>query len=434
MLVMMAYTIFADTTVRRGPLMTSNVEPPQPHIADAYYFFLQTDWMELATSLAFPSWSDGIRPCVRCNACGEDMVRCLHATPLHFPHRLNTERDYFDACTRCEVLVELDALDHRLLGNLLYWDMRSHRGRLLAQDLPRLGLMAGDRLEPSLSLPDVGSFEAIRLFPCTVTFWRFGNDTIARHRNPLFDYDRARTPQRCLVGDELHALSLGLFNRLARKMLWSDLAPDHPGAAPCGANDIQVNLLSMRHELYHWYKMRHAADPLERLTRISDFGPRVVGSTPDSALKTKGAETWGLLLFLVDRLSGRDLPDGAADLLTGARALVRMMLIWKKGGRTLQTSEVQESFDCYNEFLAKTRDFDDLDLPKKHMLLHMLERLTDVGNPTFYSNWLNESLNKLLKACCRQVSQHTFESGILIRMRALLRKRARTSTKRTCPY
>ena len=138
-------------------------------------------------------------------------------------------------------------------------------------------------------------------------------------------------------------------------------------AAPCGANDIQVNMLSMRHALYHWYKIRHAADPAERLTRIGDFGSRVVGTTPDSAVKTKGAETWGLLLFLVDRWAGRDLASGDAALLTGAGALVRMMMIWKRSGRSLQTSDVQASFDYFNELFAATLDFDDLDLTKKHM-------------------------------------------------------------------
>ena len=245
----------------------------------------------------------------------------------------------------------------------------------------------------------------------------------------MFDLVRHRTPQRCLVGDELHALNLGVLNRLSKEMLWSVLAPRTPGAPPCSAIAIQVNTLSVRHAYYQWHRRRHAANPLERLTRIGDFGSKVFGTTPDSSLKTKGAECWSLLLFLVDHLADRVMPSTVAQLLNGARALVRMITIWKTSGPSLPTSAVQESYDCWNDFVHATQWCDELNIPKKHMVLHMLERLTEAGNPTYYSNWLNESLNKLLKQCCRNVSQHTFESGLLIRMRALLRKRG-ASTKR----
>ena len=63
--------------------------------------------------------------------------------------------------------------------------------------------------------------------------------------------------------------------------------------------------------------------------------------------------------------------------------------------------------------------------PKRHVLSHVLQRLQDHGNPTLAANWFDEALIKVLKATCRQVSQATFEVGLLARMRRLLAQRKR---------
>ena len=65
------------------------------------------------------------------------------------------------------------------------------RGRVLIRDAPALALQAGDRLEPGPTLRDVGPFE--QLFdgdqpgPVCITFWRRGDETLARHKNPVFN-------------------------------------------------------------------------------------------------------------------------------------------------------------------------------------------------------------------------------------------------------
>ena len=56
----------------------------------------------------------------------------------------------------------------------------------MTADLPEYGLRAGDRLEPSKNVPDVGAFFVfIVAFPVVVLFWRATMETSARHRNPL---------------------------------------------------------------------------------------------------------------------------------------------------------------------------------------------------------------------------------------------------------
>jgi hypothetical protein len=61
-------------------------------------------------------------------------------------------------------------------------------------------------------------------------------------------------------------------------------------------------------------------------------------------------------------------------------------------------------------------------LPKHHMLVHLLFSQKKQGNPSAYSNWQDEALNKTLKASCRFVLQLTFELGVLMRVKDILEK------------
>eukprot|EP00974_Lingulodinium_polyedra_P079769 7723646-Lingulodinium_polyedra.AAC.1 len=74
-----------------------------------------------------------------------------------------------------------------MIKALLRYDKRraGARGRCLMQDIPSLGVEAGDRLEPQLGLVDISQFEELSV-PCEVILWRQPNETIAKHRCPLF--------------------------------------------------------------------------------------------------------------------------------------------------------------------------------------------------------------------------------------------------------
>jgi hypothetical protein len=59
--------------------------------------------------------------------------------------------------------------------------------------------------------------------------------------------------------------------------------------------------------------------------------------------------------------------------------------------------------------------------PKYHLMFHLLYQSRFHGNPTYYATWLDESLNKTLKAACKHASHMTFEGSVLLKMRELLR-------------
>ena len=69
-----------------------------------------------------------------------------------------------------------------------------------------------------------------------------------------------------------------------------------------------------------------------------------------------------------------------------------------------------------------------MSLPKRHLTMHLLDRIPWFGNPALHANWGDEDLNRLLKACTRRVSQRTFEVVVLQQMRRLLADRGRKHT------
>ena len=75
----------------------------------------------------------------------------------------------------------------------------------------------------------------------------------------------------------------------------------------------------------------------------------------------------------------------------------------------------------YNEHMGLMAPFQ-IYLPKHHMFYHLLWNIEFQGNPEVYSNWMDETLNNVLKSCCRHVHQMNFEAETLLRMRELLRR------------
>ena len=59
--------------------------------------------------------------------------------------------------------------------------------------------------------------------------------------------------------------------------------------------------------------------------------------------------------------------------------------------------------------------------PKRHLCTHLLSNLAKHGNPRMYSTWMDESLNKQIKKCCRELSQTTFDIVLLASVKELFK-------------
>ena len=85
----------------------------------------------------------------------------------------------------------------------------------------------------------------------------------------------------------------------------------------------------------------------------------------------------------------------------------------------MDASIPQEMIVAYCKHVA-LMSADDVFVPKHHIVFHLLDRVKWFGNPRLYATWLDEALNKTLKAVCRLTSQSTFERSVLWRMRELM--------------
>lgn len=396
----------------------------RPLAIRAALLFVKGDWAEYAQTLGFPAWNNLVRPCFACNCSPANMQDTWG--PGHCPWVENEELDYFQACERCELKVAVESHDQYLaLKRLLKFHRKRSgvHGLALTADFLPLGLKKADRLEPSPELLDIGEFFTLESFPAHLTFWRAARESSAKHRNPLFSLATGVTPRRCLTVDILHALYLGTIKTYACHCVWFLLLSGVFGQAGTVEEErIESARLVLVHRLFQWYRAQDRG-----LTQVGDLTRKMLGTVVAKELKTKGAESWGILLFVADTLAGslHKLKPEAAELLEGARALIELVTIFDACGAAVPGPERERCLLVWQRFLEISRTMPLVVRPKRHVLAHVLQRLHDHGNPKLVANWHDEALNKVLKAACRQVSQTTFEANVLARMRHLLAQRKR---------
>ena len=265
--------------------------------------WISGDWAEYAHTLGFPAWNDGLRPCYECNCDTGNLLSLAGECSSHaLPWRENAEGEYFAACTRCEIWVEIDAAAHRAIKSLLVFDKRqegSHGRALLPPGLPDLGLRAGDRLEPHRGLMDIG--EGFDDLDCSagavrVLFWRPEREFMTRHRNPMFDIELGLTPSRSLTVDTLHCLYLGVLLDVCKVIVWWLIEHGKWGVVGTLYEQVQVAAMRIRYEFEAWMRDRRQANPGEGLTRAF-VGWKKLGTHSEPKLKLKGAETYSFFFF-----------------------------------------------------------------------------------------------------------------------------------------
>ena len=98
----------------------------------------------------------------------------------------------------------------RMLRPLQPTTMMRARSVRYENDFPSLGLLGGDRLEPSRSRRDIREFDRVPV-GTRVLFWREQNETLAKHRCPMYSPESHITIVTLSLSlDTLHALNLGI--------------------------------------------------------------------------------------------------------------------------------------------------------------------------------------------------------------------------------
>ena len=242
----------------------------------------------------------------------------------------------------------------------------------MLRDVPRFNLLAGDRLEPSVQLPDVAEFSAVRV-PFIASFWRshhFGHACIdpVNHRNPLFTPRLHISPTLTFMLDALHIMYLGVHQRIIAAILWGMLRANpwrihgaFETVSACGIERLQENL-------FNWYD----ENKIPQDYRINRLEQSMIGEEHIPMMKTMGSETNAMLPWAV-KLCGvhaRTIEYGH-DLHQAALALERYVAIIKRSPKRIPREIVAQLLDlaiCHNEYTKRA----DLPLLFKHHFLYTL--------------------------------------------------------------
>ena len=85
-------------------------------------------------------------------------------------------------------------------------------------------------------------------------------------------------------------------------VLWMFLKANIFESSGTNEEKFEHGVMMLRVELMSFYKSYHKDHPMEDLTRLSNLSMKMLGTPSQPKLKTKGMETWGILLFCVAML------------------------------------------------------------------------------------------------------------------------------------
>ena len=203
------------------------------------------------------------------------------------------------------------------------------------------------RLEPSPFLENVDDICSVNVFPRPVLFWNRNMESLSRHRNPIFDKPNVPgslgiTAVGSITIDSLHCLYLGVFNAFACVILWLLILSGSWTSSHGTADEIiEACLMVFRNRLRAWYAARKRLRPQETITEVSEITKKMLGDPSSKKLPFKGAETWWVLLFLLDELAIYRLSD---RLLKAGRSLEKLIDCWNSAGWRLSDREIRTSF------------------------------------------------------------------------------------------
>jgi len=395
--------------------------------------YIKGDWAEFAHTFGLPSWKTLLSPCCFCLCTTAEWLSLddiSDRVDAEAPWQPLTARDYDDACSLCEKVVTIHGQEeHNLCLARLFYDKRSDggRGRCLKADIPSLALKAGDRLEPSPSLPDVASFDGKRVYPFTVTFWRRAAETAARHRLPLFCIPGVGPDALCI--DMLHCVFLGIAQAYLSTVFWRVMVsnPWRISATTIESFDSMA-CQRLHYDIMDFYASRRRIQHRpEGTTELVDLSVSMLGSRTDAIFKAKGAETKSLIPFaiaLLDKRGASCSPGAVEHLHNAGVALMEVMRIQSENSAALPKQAAIDMYrfgvqHCRAAFLGGVRPY-----PKHHAFVHMLRDAFVKGNPKSYACWEDEGLNKVIAGVASKAYPTVWEHRVIEHMNMLRSRNA----------
>ena len=177
-------------------------------------------------------------------------------------------------------------------------DSRSSRGLSLVRDLPRLNLLKGDRVEPCQAMPNVADVFSVTAYPVDILFWRPALETLARHRNPLFDDEVGLSVHEGLTIDPLHALYLGVMKDLLMWLIWTLIDDGFWGYWGTADETLDRVVSVVMAELSSFYKRWDQSHPDSApLTRLSTLTAKMLGDHSHPKIENQRCRDLGCPAF-----------------------------------------------------------------------------------------------------------------------------------------
>ena len=178
-----------------------------------------------------------------------------------------------------EVMIWSSDVQREVARLMIY--RKSGRGRCLQKKHDALGLPKNARLEPSSTLPDVGLFE-MQDVPFRCIWYVGGQHGRVLHISPLLRIPGVTLDSWCI--DLLHSWHYGPMSTFLtfaiRALLQTDLYRSGNSDFLDREENEKLALLTLRAELWMYYKQRRATDPnwskqgSEAGLLVNDFWPR----------------------------------------------------------------------------------------------------------------------------------------------------------------
>ena len=326
------------------------LDPARTECADECIGFIaptiwtKADWVELSTTMGFPTWASNDDPCICCFTRKANMHDYSTWNILEIPWEPKTSADLQKAAKACEMEIVVERSNYALLKSSLEYDKRDDgaRGLGVRSAVPQMNLEIGDRVEQCVDMRDVDEIFRLRNFPCTIKFWRRKNETSVRRVNPLFDdpggYEIGLTTDTFAL-DILHGFHFGPVACFVYVVMMEHLEQDAwKTLMKTDVEKLELGVLSMKAELWEYYD---SVESSKRITRLKSLKLSMIHNQSET-LKAKAGETWGLLLFCLDILKKGLIPNSEIYVSCGS-CLLRMMEIWKAEPINMSVRARQES-------------------------------------------------------------------------------------------
>ena len=392
---------------------------------------LRADMPGYTGPMGFRASSHAVNPCCVCNICKGDLSKMDNVSLTDGPAEPFTTEQYRQLMRDCSVVATVTEADVRSIirHESLEYDRRKMSGflgrRMVHHVILESGqrLLLGDRLHPSRTLQDVADFE-LQATPFTCRFWRVGNPKTARllHHSPLKDIPGVGMQTYAI--DILHTWHLGGIPKYNGKVLWAILRSN----AYAGPHEdrlyqddrMHLKLLRLRSDLWLHYKEMQRLDPewRKKASQVWNLSIKMLGKEWDPVVRTKASESRHLLDFCVriaemhqDHLDQLD-PNLGKYLLLSGKAAQQVNDIIRDSPRVMSVPDQQRLMDSYLRHCTFFCRAGGSVVPKHHLMIHCIQRISYLGNPRFYSCYHDESLNGVVVEIAKSCHRMTFMRSV----------------------